>query len=233
MGVTVDRASGSSLALPAGRRRVLRQAFALALLTVAWNVAECLIAVTSGLAAGSLVLLAFGFDSLIEMTSAAVVGARLWTELRGRAADIDAVEKRAARWAGFLLLALAATVLFQSLRCLLGQAARPQESPVGIVLTGVAAAVMPALGWAKLRLARRLESGALRIEAEQTIACAWFSLTTLAGLLLNGAFGWWWADPLAALALVPWMAHEGAEPFRPERARRRGGTRDDRKAGPP
>jgi divalent metal cation (Fe/Co/Zn/Cd) transporter len=73
---------------------------------------------------------------------------------------------------------------------------------------------MPLLGASKLVLARRLESDALRIEAEQTIACAWFSLTTLAGLLLNATLGWWWADPLAALALVPWMAREGLGPWR-------------------
>jgi divalent metal cation (Fe/Co/Zn/Cd) transporter len=197
------------------RHRSLRRSFDLELLTVAWNMAECLIAVTSGLAAGSLVLLAFGFDSLIEMTSAAVVALRVWTELRGGGANVAAVEKRAARWAGFLLLVLAATVLFEAVRCLLGRAAHPAESRTGILLTAVAAVVMPALGWAKLRLARRLSSNALRIEAEQTIACAWFSLATLAGLWLNAVYGWWWADPVAAIVLVPWMVREGVEPFRP------------------
>lgn len=200
------------------RRRWLREAVRLEALTVGWNVVECLVGVVAGIAAGSVALVGFGFDALIETSSAVVVLLRLRVELRSApATDFARVERRAARMSGGLLVLLAATILVESLRRLLGSGARPEESPAGIVLTAVSATAMPLLGWSKLRLARRLGSGALRIEAEQTIACAWFSLTMLAGLVLNARLGWWWADPLAALVLVPWMAREGIEPWRPAR----------------
>jgi divalent metal cation (Fe/Co/Zn/Cd) transporter len=217
-GVKVSDAAAPGLRDPT-RLRALRRGVALEVVTVAWNVIECLVAVISGVAAGSVVLLGYGFDSLIETGSAAVVGLRLRSELRGLSpTSVRNAERRAARIAGALLFLLAATITVESIRRLLGSGAHPDESPAGIVLTTVAALAMPLLGRSKLRLARRLASHALRIEAEQTFACAWFSLTTLAGLLLNAAFGWWWADPLAALVLVPWMAREGLEPWSsPER----------------
>ena len=197
------------------RERALRRGVALENLTVAWNVVECLVAVASGLAAGSLVLIAYGFDSLIEALSGGIVGSRLRKELRGVGGpELRTLERRAARAAGALLVLLAATIAVESGRRLLGSGLHPDKSLAGIILTATAALVMPLLGWNKLRLARRLSSDALRIEAKQTIACAWFSLTTLAGLLLNATLGWWWADPMAALALVPWMAREGLEPWR-------------------
>jgi len=187
-------------------------------LTVGWNVVECVVGIVSGVVAGSVALIGFGFDALIETTSAIVVLWRLRVELTSApAADFAGVERRAARTSGALLVLLAATIVVESFRRLLGAGARPEESAAGMALTAVSAAAMPLLGWSKLRLARRLDSGALRIEAEQTIACAWFSLTTLAGLALNARLGWWWADPLAALALVPWMLREGIEPWRPAR----------------
>lgn len=203
------------------RERALRRGVALETLTVAWNVVECTVAVVSGLAAGSLVLVAYGFDSLIEALSGGIVRSRLRKELRGvGGSELRTVERRAARAAGALLVLLAATVAVESGRRLLGSGFHPEKSLAGIILTATAALVMPLLGWSKLRLARRLSSEAFRIEAEQTIACAWFSLTTLAGLLLNALLGWWWADPLAALALVPWMAREGLQPWRsPDRLR--------------
>jgi len=200
------------------RLSALRRAFALEVVTVAWNLIECVVAAISGLNAGSVVLLGYGFDSLVEATSSAVVGLRLWKELRGMDAPaLRIAERRAARATGALLVLFAATILVESVRRLLGSGTHPQESLVGMVLAGFAAVTMPVLGGSKLLLARRLASEALRLEAEQTIACAWFSLTTLVGLLLNAALGWWWADPLAALALVPWMAREGIGPWRSPR----------------
>ena len=85
------------------------------------------------------------------------------------------------------------------------------------MLTAIALVVMPLLGWAKLHTARALGSGALRADAYETITCAWLSLTTLSGLILNAALGWWWADPLAALVIVPLVIREGLEGWRGER----------------
>jgi divalent metal cation (Fe/Co/Zn/Cd) transporter len=91
-----------------------------------------------------------------------------------------------------------------------------QESRVGVVLTAISAVVMPAVGRAKLGTAKALRSGALRADAYETITCSWLSVTTLAGLILNAALGWWWADPLAALAIIPLAVREGLEGWRGE-----------------
>jgi divalent metal cation (Fe/Co/Zn/Cd) transporter len=104
-----------------------------------------------------------------------------------------------------------AYIVIDAGRRLLGFGAEAQESKLGIALTAVSLVVMPLLGWVKLRAAASLSSGALRADAYETITCAWLSLTTLLGLILNAAFGWWWADPLAALAIVPLALREGLE----------------------
>jgi divalent metal cation (Fe/Co/Zn/Cd) transporter len=126
------------------------------------------------------------------------------------------MEHRAGRIAGTLLLALAAYIVVDAGRRLLGFGTEARESLVGIVLTAVSLIVMPFLGWVKLRTAGALQSGALRADAYETIACSWLSLTTLLGLLLNAGLGWWWADPLAALIIVPLVVKEGLEGLRGE-----------------
>ena len=115
-----------------------------------------------------------------------------------------------------VLPVLAGYIVIDAGRRLLGFGAEAQKSWVGIALTAVSLIVMPLLGWAKLRTAAGLRSRALRADAYETIACAWLSLTTLAGLALNALFGWWWADPLAALILVPLIVREGLEGLRGE-----------------
>ena len=112
------------------------------------------------------------------------------------------------------MLVLALYILLDASRRLLGFGGRAGESLIGIVVTAISLLVMPLLGWAKLRTARSLASGALRADAYETITCAWLSFTTLAGLLLNAALGWWWADPLAALLLIPLIVREGLEGWR-------------------
>jgi divalent metal cation (Fe/Co/Zn/Cd) transporter len=146
--------------------------------------------VTAGAMVSSVALIGFGIDSFVETASGAVVGWRLWAEATGRADEehVEQLERRAGRIAGNLLLGLAAYIVI----------------------------VMPALGWTKLRAASSLRSGALRADAYETIACSWLSLTTLVGLLLNALCGWWWADPLAALAIVPLVIREGLEGLRAE-----------------
>jgi divalent metal cation (Fe/Co/Zn/Cd) transporter len=180
--------------------------------TVAWNLAEGAIAVSAGAAARSIALVAFGMDSFIETASGALLGWRLVRELRGDNGNhAPHIERRAAGVAGGLLLLLAAYVLIDAGVRLLGYAAEPRSSTVGIIVTAAALIVMPILAWLKLRTARDLGSRAMRTDAFETVTCAGLSATTLAGLALNFALGWTWADPLAALMLVPMIAREGFE----------------------
>ena len=199
------------------RAALLRRGVVLAWFTVAWNIVEGIIAIAAGTLASSIALIGFGVDSFVETTSSAVVGWRLRDELRGRSPEhAERIERRAARIAGTLLLLLALYLVIDAGRHLLGIAERPEKSPVGLALTAVSLLVMPFLARAKLRIATALNSRALRADAYETIACAWLSVATLAGLALNAAFGWWWADPLAALILVPLIVREGMEGLRGE-----------------
>lgn len=200
------------------RSRLLRRGVKLEVATVGWNVIEGVIAVSAGALASSVALISFGVDSFVETASGAVVGGRLRSELQGHAdhETIERMERRASRIAGTLLLGLAVYILIDAGRRLLGYGEEAQESRVGIALTAISVVVMPFLGWIKLRTAQALGSGALRTDAYETIACSWLSLTTLAGLVLNAVFGWWWADPLAALAIIPLVVREGLEGLRGE-----------------
>lgn len=199
------------------RRRWLRVALGLALATILWNIVEGGIAVTAGMAADSVALLGFGLDSFIETASGAVVAWRVLAEMRGAHPDhTERAERTTSRIAGGLLLLLAVVVLIESLRHLLGYSGEVRESTTGLVLTAVSVILMPVLGWGKLRVARTLNSRTLRADAFETITCAWLSLTTLVGLALLGAFGWGWADPIAALILVPLIFREGLEGWRGE-----------------
>jgi divalent metal cation (Fe/Co/Zn/Cd) transporter len=203
--------SGESAPVSA-RAALLRRAIGLEGLTVGYNALEGLIAIGAGLAAGSVALTGFGVDSVIEVTSGVLLWWRLRAEL-GSAPLGPAVEARAARWAGILLLGLGVYLVVEAARRLLSQD-RPEESIVGLGLTAVSLIVMPLLARSKLRAARALGSRALRADAHETLVCAWLSLTTLCGLALNAAFGWWWADPVAALAMVPLVVREGVEAVR-------------------
>lgn len=195
----------------------LRRGMAYAAFTVVWNVVEAAVAIGAGAAASSVALLGFGIDALIETASAVIVGLRLRREWAGRDTEgAEANERRAARLAGALLLALAAYIVVDAGRRLAGFGAAAGESPIGLALTSSSLVVMPILGRAKLRTAAALGSRALRADAFETIACAWLSLTTLAGLALNALLGWSWADPLAALVLVPLIVREGLESWRGE-----------------
>lgn len=200
------------------RATLLRRGVLLEGATVGWNVVEGVIAISAGAIASSVALIGFGVDSFVETASGAVVGWRLRAELNGHADEerIEHLEQRAGRIAGTLLLGLAVYIVIDAGRRLLGFGAEAQESLVGIALTAISLLVMPFLGWVKLRTSSALRSGALKADAYETIACSWLSLTTLLGLVLNAAFGWWWADPLAALAILPLVVREGLEGFRGE-----------------
>src|SRR3989441_1183620 len=196
------------------RVALLRRGLVLEGVTVGYNALEGIIAIVAGLAAGSVALTGFGIDSVIEVTSGVVLWWRLRAEL-GAARVGPAVEARAARWAGVLLLALAVYIAAESGRRLF-TGDRPGESVVGIVLMVLSLIVMPLLARAKLRLAASLGSRALRADAHETIVCAWLSATTVLGLGLNVGLGWGWADPVAALSMLPLIVREGVKAWRGE-----------------
>ncbi|HEX6986781.1 MAG TPA: cation transporter, partial [Planctomycetaceae bacterium] len=200
---------------PASRGDLLRRGLAVQAGLIGWNVVEGVVAVAAGLVASSVALIGFGVDSGIEVVSAAVVTWRLWLEYRGASGErVEHVERRAARIAGSILLILAVYIVIDAGRRLLGSGPEAEESVVGIALTAVSLVIMPVLGWAKLGVARRLGSAALRADSVQTFACVWLSVSTLIGLSANAAFGWFWADPLSALVVVPLVVREGLEGLR-------------------
>lgn len=199
------------------RSRLLRRGLRLEYVTVGWNIAEGVIAVGAGIAAGSIALIGFGVDSVVETVSGVVLIWRLSSELRGHLDEeaVERVEHRAERLVGVAFLLLAAYVAFEAIRSLLtGEA--PDASPVGIALTAISLVVMLWLARAKRRTGEALGSRALIADAQQTYACWYLSAITLSGLALNAAFGWWWADPVAALGIVVLLVREGIEAIRGE-----------------
>ena len=201
--------------LDARRDVLLVRARRLAMFTLAWNLAEGVVAVTAAVAAGSRALIGFGLDSGIESISAAVLLWRLGAEIRDPE-RAEHVERVALRAIGVSFLVLAAYVAVDAVRSLvIGD--EPDASRVGIALTALSIVVMPVLAGRKRRVADALESGAARADAAQTMACMWLSGVVLAGLVLNAALQWWWADPVAALAVVVLLLNEGREALTGER----------------
>jgi divalent metal cation (Fe/Co/Zn/Cd) transporter len=197
------------------RPRLLARALHLEYLTVGWNVIEGVIAVTAALAAGSVALLGFGIDSFVETISGLVLIWRLRREATGTLDEeaIEAIERRAERLVGASFFLLAAYITFDAITTILAQE-KPEASPVGIALTALSIGVMLWLARAKRRVATALGSRALAADAEQTQACWYLSVVVLAGIGLNAALGWWWADPVAALGVVVLLVREGLEAWR-------------------
>lgn len=195
------------------RRIHIRRGQHLEYFTVGYNSLEGIIAIAAGVFAGSIALVGFGFDSAIEVVSGCVL---LW-RLYGDADESrrERVEQRALRIVGISFFLLGAYVAFDAIKALLQREA-PRESVVGIVLAAVSVIVMPLLVRAKRRVARSIGSAALNADAMQTQICTYLSAILLGGLVLNAAVGWWWADPVAALAMVPILGKEGWEAFRGE-----------------
>lgn len=193
--------------------RWIRRSLWLVAGTMFYNALEAVVALWAGASARSIALVGFGLDSAIELAAAAVVLWRLLIEARGEDAQrVTRAESRVRRFVGATFLALAAYVLIQSAWGLWAGDA-PGESVVGLALAVVSLVVMPLIAWAKLRAADAVGSGALRAEAKETLACSYLSFCLLFGLAANALFGWWWADPLAALLMVPWLIREGVEGF--------------------
>lgn len=196
--------------------RLHRQAIRLEQFSIAWMLAEAGVAVTAGIIAGSLALTSFGFDSVIELVSATLVLRRLRAELGGGEPDEQA-ERRVLRIIAITFFALAAYVVIASAIDFATQA-HPERSPIGIALTISSLLVMPLLGWRKRRVGIALPSQLLTADAAETILCATLAATTLLGLVLFAAFGWWWADPAAALSVAYFAVREGREAWHGELA---------------
>ena len=206
------------MSTPIGRRALLDRAWGLALTSLACTALEALAALGFGAAARSTALLGFGADSLIELASGVLAAWRIASERGGRVDDsgIERLERRTGRIAGALLLAVGAWIVWDAIARLTARAAPPGESPGGIVVAAASTVVMPLLGRAKRRVANALDSATLRADSVETIVCGWLAAATLVGLALHAAFGWWWADPVAGLGLVPLIAREGLEGLRGE-----------------
>lgn len=195
------------------RTASLRAGIRVEQLTIGWMILEAAVGLGAGVAARSIALIAFGLDSVIELASATAVLARLRAEDRSpamRAEQVEHAERRASRVVGWSLLLLAAYVVVHSAYDLLVHAA-PESSPAGIALAVAALAVMPALVSTKRRISAALGSAALNGDAAEGVVCAYMAATLLAGLAVRAAFGWWWADPVAALGIVYFIVREGRE----------------------
>jgi divalent metal cation (Fe/Co/Zn/Cd) transporter len=189
--------------LRAGRR--------LEYLTIAWNVIEAIVSIGAGLSAGSTALIGFGVDSVIESGSGAVL---LWRLQDSE--DHGDREALALRLVGFTFVGLAAWVSFEAVDSLLQREA-PSASYVGMVIAALSLIVMPWLARKKREVASAIGSRALDSDSRQTSLCAYLSAILLVGLLLNALAGWWWADSVAALVMVPIIVSEGIEALRGER----------------
>ena len=194
---------------------LVRRGLQLSYATLAYNCLEGVIAILAGLAAGSIALIGFGADSLIEVTASLTAIWRLRSDSDpGRR---EQSERISLRIVGILFLALAAYVAADAFQALITRQA-PDASVIGLVLAAASLVVMPLLANAKRRVAIAMGSGALAAESRQTMLCTYLSAILLGGLILNAALGWWWADPLAALVMVPIIAREGIEAIRGQAA---------------
>jgi divalent metal cation (Fe/Co/Zn/Cd) transporter len=190
---------------------IVRRGLLLSCATLAYNCLEGIIAILAGLAASSIALVGFGADSLIEVTASLTAIWRLRSD--SDATRRERSERVSLRIIGILFLGLAAYVAADALQSLVTRRA-PDASPVGLVLATASLVVMPLLANAKRKIAVAMGSGALAAESRQTMLCTYLSAILLGGLILNAVLGWWWADPVAALVMVPLIVREGTEAIR-------------------
>jgi divalent metal cation (Fe/Co/Zn/Cd) transporter len=190
------------------RRAVSQKEQSLEYFTIAWNLLEGIVAVIAGAIAGSISLVGIGVDSFIEVASGATLLWRMAVDSEEHSRERN--ERLSLLIVGACFLALAAYVSYESVSDLMGRRA-PEQSIPGIILACVSLVVMPILSHAKKDVGKKLGSAAMNADAKQTDFCVYLSGLLLAGLLLNAALGWWWADPVAALIMVPIIAKEGVE----------------------
>lgn len=189
----------------------LRAGIRLEVLTVIWMVVESVVALGEGLVARSILLTAFGIDSLIELVSGSILLWRLAVEVRG--GDVERTERLEHRATWFVAITLALLCAYVLVSSIYGLAihSKPESSVLGIAISLGAVVVMPWLGIAKRRLADRLDSDALRGDAVESITCGYMAATVLVGVGLNALFRWWWVEDIAALAFLFWLGRETLE----------------------
>lgn len=200
----------STATLSDNRRQILgRRAQLLAGLSVGYNLLEAVIAVAAGAAAGSIALVGFGLDSVVEVSSGLVI---LW---QFRHALPESRERQALKLIAVSFFALAAYVAFESVRSLVGDG-EASPSRVGVVLAAASLLIMPLLSRAQRQTGRALGSGSVVADSKQTLLCTYLSAVLLVGLVLNATLGWSWADPLAGLVIAGVALKEGLEAWRGE-----------------
>jgi divalent metal cation (Fe/Co/Zn/Cd) transporter len=192
------------------RAELIKRGQRLEYFTIGYNSLEGLIAIIAGLFAGSIALVGFGFDSVIEVTSGIAL---LWRLHSDDEVKRERAEKISLRIVGLAFLALAHYVAYDSVTSLWYQEP-PEESLAGIILACASLIVMPLLVREKRKVARGISSSAMAADAKQTELCTYLSAILLVGLVLNAVFGWWWADPIAALVMVPIIINEGVKALR-------------------
>jgi divalent metal cation (Fe/Co/Zn/Cd) transporter len=190
------------------RRDLVRRGQRLEYFTIAYNSVEGLVSIVGGLISGSVSLVGFGLDSAIEVTSGAALLWRLHYDLNP--SRRERMERTTLRIVGWCFMALAAYILYESGSMLIGHEI-PLRSIPGIIIAAVSVVVMPLLARAKRRVAAGIGSGAMKADSRQTDFCTYLSAILLGGLLFNALLGWWWADPVAGLVMVPIIAKEGVD----------------------
>jgi len=193
------------------RQTIAKRGTRLSYFTIAWNSLEGLIAVVAGTVAGSISLVGFGIDSFIEVISGATLLWRMTVD-----ADVQSRERNerlSLRIVGICFFSLAVYVAYGSCSDLISRKA-PEHSIAGIILACVSLVAMPTLSQAKKKVGYNLRSAAMNADARQTDFCVYLAAILLSGLLLNATLGWWWADPAAALIMVPIIAKEGLDGVR-------------------
>ena len=191
------------------RRKLSRRAQLLAGASVTYNLIEAVVAISAGMVAGSVALVGFGLDSVVEVSSGLII---LW-QFRHRLPETR--ERQALRLLAFSFFGLAAYVAFESIRTLI-TGSDPDTSPVGIGLAIASLIVMPFLSWAQRRTGKALGSNAVVADSTQTLLCTYLSAVLLIGLVLNATLGWGWADPIAGLVIAAVAVREGVEAWRGE-----------------
>ena len=188
-----------------------RTALVLVVAGLLWNLVEAGVSFWAGIQAGSVAILAFGLDSIVELMAGGVLVWRLKTERDEE--DAEAAERKAQRLVGLTFFLLATYVVLHAGASLLGWLPDPEPSLAGVAIVVASAVVMAGLYVGKMRIATRMQSRALRAEAMESLFCDLQDLTVLVGLALNSLLSWWWADPVSALVLVPFFIKEGRENF--------------------